>query len=84
MQVSAANQTIRYNEMDVVVTDEQPLEVHYPEQFIRTNEAGHKPSIGVYKVGPQAFKLSANAYDIHVVTDASDSITVKVKTYLLK
>ena len=57
--------------MDVTVSEDQPLEVHH------TDQPNQGPSIGVYKVGPTAFKLSAHAYDIHIVTDASSSVTVK-------
>lgn len=69
LEVSASEHKIRYNDMDIVITDDQPLEVH---------QADSRPSLGVYKVGPAAFKLSAHGHDIHIVTDASSSVTVKV------
>ena len=74
LEVSASNMN-RFNDMDVTVSEDQPLEVHHMEQ------PSQEPSIGVYKIGPTAFKLSAHAYDIHIVTDASSSVTVKAPRY---
>lgn len=75
LEVSASDHKIRYNDMDVIITDDQPLEVHHADLVYQANS---RPSIGVYKVGPAAFKLSAHGHDIHIVTDASSSVTVKV------
>lgn len=75
LEVSAADHKILYNDMDVLVTEDQPLEVHHPDQAYQANS---RPSIGVYKIGPAAFKLSAHLHDIHIVSDASSSVTVKV------
>ncbi|EFX74857.1 hypothetical protein DAPPUDRAFT_323929 [Daphnia pulex] len=74
LEVSAASLKIRYNDMDVVVTEDQPLEVHHAEQAYQSSS---RPSIGVYKIGPAAFKLSSHSHDIHIVSDASSSVTVK-------
>ena len=75
LEVSAADHKIRYNDMDVIVADDKPLEVHQADQVYQVNS---RPSVGVYKVGPAAFKLSAHGHDIHIVTDASSSVTIKV------
>ncbi|KAI9559672.1 hypothetical protein GHT06_013677 [Daphnia sinensis] len=74
LEVAAASLKIRYNEIDVVVTEDQPLEVHQADM---TFQSSSRPSIGVYKVGPAAFKISSHGHDIHIIADASSSITVK-------
>lgn len=70
--MSAAELKIRYNDMDVSVTEDQPLEVHQSDQ------ANSRSTIGVYKIGPAAFRLSAHAHEIDISTDASSSVTIKV------
>lgn len=47
LEVSAASLKIRYNDMDVVVTEDQPLEVHHADHYYQSSS---RPSIGVYKV----------------------------------
>lgn len=81
MQVSAATLAIRYNDMEVFVTEDQPLEVHHAEYSGNQNEIEQGPSIGIYKIGPAAFKLSAQKFGIDIVTDASNSITIKVDSF---
>jgi len=81
VQVSAATLAIRYNDMEVTVTEDQPLEVHHAEYSGNQNEIEQGPSIGIYKIGPAAFKLSAQKFGINIVTDASNSITIKVDSF---
>ena len=47
LEVSAASLKIRYNDMDVVVNEDQPLEVHHADYYYQSSS---RPSIGVYKV----------------------------------
>lgn len=47
LEVAAASLKIRYNEIDVVVSEDQPLEVHHADH---TYQSSSRPSIGVYKV----------------------------------
>ena len=69
LEVAAATKIIRYNEFDVVVTEDQPMEVH--------GDHGLGTIVTIYQIGPDTFKIVAPIYGVQVITDGQ-RITIKV------
>jgi len=68
LEVDALAKVIRYNDIDVVVSEDQPMAIH--------DDQGLGHIAGIYKIGLDTFKMTTPVFGVQIVTDGK-SVTIK-------
>jgi hypothetical protein len=72
LEVDALAKVIRYNDIDVVVSEDQPMAIH--------DDQGLGHIAGIYKIGLDTFKMTTPVFGVQIVTDGK-SVTIKVRKH---